>query len=1057
MTQLVDMQVYDPSETYTGARGTPTMVGRAEILAQVIAAIHREGISTILYFTGPGGAGKTRLIQHTLKSVVKEKNLLVASELIDLYHTRNRSVGGLIESMLHVLEPIEKYIQSQSKENLVDEKLEALARAEQEGLSTAELVSRRQELTTSLLEIFNKFTATRRLVLALDTAERLFVARDVAQQRLGLSEQRPAVLEWLLRDFLPKIQNAVILLAGRPQPLNLTADLTKLAQTSGREFVAFDMQGLNEEEALAYFEAVIASAEKSQYAADQQAARAIRSWSLDERLAIFYCLCDEGNDLRIRPILLALAIDHLVVAGRPLAALTRPLAEAQALSNAERRAIENQLGQALVQTLREYRRPADEIIITLGWLRKGADAPLLARLTGLQEDEVERALIHIRDLSFVKERPADNRLFLHDEMYDLLQRNVLSRISPDESEQIYSDLQAYYGELIQTARQRISELYRPQADTFEETLPDPSQVREARSRLQDAMVEALYYRLRWKPVEAFQRYIINATEALVGGDESLWLLLRAELFGFWAERDPYEQLEQIDGLQRADVTADSAVRWVMWLWSQDRYDAALEKANQLADSAHDLIEAGGVLAEAHAQAWRGYLNVFSGNYAQAEQLLTSAENLLDHWAASNRRDLRWAGVFARTYNSLGYLYSSQTRYYEAIEAFAKASQIWQRVQLKIEEATTLNNRAFSVAKIGKFHVALPLAKHALRFREELGPRVPVGLSVNTLALIELAQYDLAGALRDAERACEIFQRLTSPRGIGLALTVLAEAKRRTSVSVTNLQQGRSAQLLAEAAKHATEAIEIFSTKIQEPRRKAEALRERGRVYRDWARLRRERSNIIATNEVNHGKATMEELAQQSEIDFRAAIDLAQNNIYLLNDIKLSLARLYFYTQLYVGAPNYGSTHRVIEQDLLAEIEAAIPAEYRTPPKPSSDLPKVWSLVHAGGLALLRGLTAFNRWYSNQNDVHWFKRAVEQYTVSLAYYHYFSDDIFQEVREASDQIYEQLNLLSLPEKRSLYAIVAGVERQYDLGVGTSRMSQFLHNRFGDLPDFELDSW
>jgi hypothetical protein len=284
--------------------------------------------------------------------------------------------------------------------------------------------------------------------------------------------------------------------------------------------------------------------------------------------------------------------------------------------------------------------------------------------------------------------------------------------------------------------------------------------------------------------------------------------------------------------------------------------------------------------------------------------------------------------------------------------------------------------------------------------------------------------------------------------MGLALTALAEAKRRNALSVTPLQQGRSAELLADALLDIQQAVEIFSVKIEEPSRKTEALREQGRIFRDWAKLRRERPNIVSTSEAKTSKATVEQLAQQSEAAFREAIGLAQNNRYLLNDIKLSLVKLYFYTQLYVGAPDFVQTQLALEKDLLAEIEAAIPAEYRIPPQVGSTRSKVWSLVQAGGLALFRGLIAFNRWYGNQRDEQWLNKAVEQYTIALANYHYFSDDIFQEVREASDQIYDQLSLLPANQKQALRGIVAGVEQKYELGVGESRMTQFLHNRFGD---------
>lgn len=1067
LVQAPEIIYRTPGEPYTGAIATPQLVGRQEILTQVGSAIHSMGASIIVYLVGLGGVGKTRLLKHILDDLKTNSTLIVARELIDLYHTRNRSVGGLIQSLIDVVRPLWQLVHEQSGETEMDELLIELSRAEQEGLSAAELLGRRQELTDQLLNTLNHFTQQKRLIIALDTAERLFITPDQAQRELGLAHQRPAILEWLLQDFLPKLENTVILIAGRPEPLNLTVELRQVADAQGQRFLPLPIRGLTENETLAYFEAVIERAKASTNPADQKAALIIQEWSEAQRRTIFHCLYDEGAEPRIRPILLALAIDHLVVAGRPLAELIRPLAEAQTLTESQRRSIEEKLGQMLVIHLHEFRRPADEIILTLGWLRKGANSPLLSKLTELSEAETAQAFHQIRDLSFVKLPDPDGYIFLHDEMYALLQRYSLERRSPPERQRIYLRLQEYYEERIHLARTRIDGIYHPQADTYRETLPDPAEVRRTRAQLQDAMVEDFYYRLRWNPAEAFQRYILYATEALAGGDESLWVLLRAELFDFLAERDPQGQAEVIDGLLRRDVVADSAVRWVMWYWSRDRYRKALVLADRLAGPANHLIKPGGDLAQAHLNVWRGYLNIFAGNYALAEELLTQAITLLQQWAQRQKKTAHWAGILGRAYNALGYLYSRQTRIHPAIDAYLKAIQLWQAVRLAVEEANSLNNRAFDLAKLGEFAAAIAMAKEALSIREQLGPRMPVGLSVSTLALILLMQNDLAGGLRDANRAYEIFERLNSLRGMGLARLARAEAKRRTSGSITTLQQGRTAQFLAEALVDAQAALAIFTPPtnadaaatgqwVDEPSRRVEALREQGRIYREWARLRRERPHIVTQAELQSGvKATVEELAHLSELSFQQALAIEPGNSSLALDIQLSRGKLHYYTHCYVNAPNYAEAHANIEHGLLKEIADAIPKEYQRPPTANSKVERVWFLVQAGGLALLRGHLAFNRWLGNQEDSYWFAQAIEQYTIALANYHYFSNKTFQEMREALDQIYAQLSNLTLSQKRHAHILIQATEAQYGLGVGKSRMSDFFQQRFGELEDIELE--
>jgi tetratricopeptide (TPR) repeat protein len=457
--------------------------------------------------------------------------------------------------------------------------------------------------------------------------------------------------------------------------------------------------------------------------------------------------------------------------------------------------------------------------------------------------------------------------------------------------------------------------------------------------------------------------------------------------------------------------------------------------------------------------WRAYLAIYAGDSGQVEKQLKETIEQLLTWSQTNPGSLRWAGILARAYNVLGYFYSRQTQYYKAIVEFAKSIQYWRAIELRSEESAALNNRAFDLAQIGHFHAAIPQAIGGLRLREKIGPRALVGVSVNTLARIELMQFDLAGGLRDAQRAYEIFDRLNSYRGLGLALIALAEAKRRTSVSVTNIQHGRSANLLEEALGHANQAIQIFSQRVEEPSRRVEALREQGRVYRDWCKLRRERPNIISSKESAQGKYSFEQLAQQSRAAFEEAVTLTKNNPHMLIELKLSLAKLYYYAEFYAGIPDYPQKQAEFEASLLAEIETMIPLLYRKPPAQGTPIEREWVLVQSGRLALTRGNLAINRWHyegqkkEGQKET-WLSKALEQYTLCLAFHASYSEHIFLEMRQAQDQIYEQLDKLTLAQKKLLTALVGEIEKQYELGIGHSSMSKFLQERFGTIQEINI---
>lgn len=81
------------SETFPFAPQTPHAVGRDRELQAIKRALESPGGETaILYFIGPGGIGKTRLIEEGAK--LAPPSVLV-SPVIDLYHAEAHSVAGL--------------------------------------------------------------------------------------------------------------------------------------------------------------------------------------------------------------------------------------------------------------------------------------------------------------------------------------------------------------------------------------------------------------------------------------------------------------------------------------------------------------------------------------------------------------------------------------------------------------------------------------------------------------------------------------------------------------------------------------------------------------------------------------------------------------------------------------------------------------------------------------------------------------------------------------------------------------------------------------------------
>ncbi len=808
---------------YTGARATPELVGRQVILAQIEQAIRDIQHPYLIDIAGSGGIGKTRLVNHVLKlALALDIAPRVAKYPVDLYHSPNHSREGLLQTLYDALGGTEKefpnYCTKQKELQWISD--------------LAELNRQRDEMVNAFLDDLNGIARERRLVFALDTTERLFFESDPVQTRLGLEEEKIAVLHWLLRDFLPHIENAVILLSGRTERGSLRDGLQKI---TGKTPISIDLQGLTEGEALEYFDEMIRACETPGELQDLKAAESIRALSGDQRRTIFYSLCDATQGaLTVRPIWLALAIDYWVVAESLLPEWEVPVQDARAQAEQDHTSTRDALAKGLVGSL-YGRRPADDVILALGLATKGADADLLFHILGGDRAEIERALRDIRGLSFVKIRPADNRFFLHDEMYTILRQHVLDlpEYEPIATKAL-KRITDWYNTRIDSHRKKIADFYERQ----EKPLYASPEISREGVDLQDALVEDLHYRLRLDPIIGFQTHFCYSDDAIVAGNESLDAQLRSELLAFWSMHDPNWKKLEIRGLRRADVEADAAVRWIKRFVARGEYQAALNVAQKLRAEAKEIILRGEHLhlAQAELDTWEGLALTYTARTKEAEPLLERGARQLEEGRSSSTSDKRRNGILARAYNNLGYFARVQGQIHRAASTYRKALPYWRDLGMESEQANTLNNLAYVLALQGKFAEARRQATDALQLREKMGPSASVVLSLTTMAEIEIYEGRYQEARHFAERGLGLAKELNFSRGKGLAHLALATLCRfQAEPEQTRALQRRQA-LLQDSLEHSDAALKIFSEEVKEPASLARAYYEQALTLREQCRL-----------------------------------------------------------------------------------------------------------------------------------------------------------------------------------------------------------------------------
>lgn len=707
------------------------LVGRKREKASICQAI-KDGVQ-IIYVKGGPGIGKTRLLEETVSFVRDLPSPPIVLDIVDFYDTA-------MHGSLALEEELARQIQQRAGEGAMKSFLSALER-----YRVGEAAE--DEVHAAFTEVFNNWVGKRRAVLRFDTAEFLEYGRDapeVLEECEVLGEEVPAV-KWL-QERLPKLKRTTALIAARP-----TRFLhQQLKSAYGEEmWQDISLDALPWEEALEYFRA-------SEYGRE-----------IDEEMVKRIWLLTGG-----RPILLSLAIDWLARGMRVDEIYDADVEELSRLKEEGGKAWEEyqqRFEEALVSKIRLLATPLDAAVYYAARARKGFTAEMLRRMLKelsprrieLTSEEAEELLQRLSKLSFVK-HPYGARpgwYFLHDEMYELLDRYVWQPDYPGYTHQAETAkfmAEQIYGErLIAEAMKRVKE-----AETYTALL-------KAQRRLNILRTEQLFYQLEANPADGYRLYDQLDTQAISQRNREWDDMLRIEILRFMRtlpERardgglvegfDP----ESGEPIIADFVNRDCRARWVHRFFARGKFAKAERIACTLITNLHP--DWGG-LWKARVLVGRGAALVRMGERKSTTVLREALEIL-------NRQGLKGDPWMIRHYIGTTYLYlglqaRAERDMKRAAEMNEKARKVFQENNEPIGEARASNNLAYVKTWLGEYAEAMQAAREAADLRRELGDIVGAGLSLNTLAIAE----DRAGIYRRARtHAAEALSLLQRAQQIG---------------------------------------------------------------------------------------------------------------------------------------------------------------------------------------------------------------------------------------------------------------------------------------------------
>lgn len=952
-----------PPERLIGRKGQQEAIRRAV----------QEG-ARIVYIEGGAGIGKTRLLEETESIVSDLPGPPVVLGIVDFYDTA-------MHGSLALEEALASEIQKREEEKSVERFFAALDKY-RVGETSADEVHR------AFKENWNALVQDRWVILRFDTAEFLEYgqeAPEVVETCEIFGEEVPAA-QWF-REHLPGLERTTALVAARPTRF-LRRSLERAFSPSLWRFIPLDTLDL--EETREYFLS-------SRFGQE-----------IDEEMVERIWLLTGG-----RPILLSLAIDWLIQGVR-----VDEIYETDVLSlkywreegGEKWQNLQRRFEQALVEKVRMLSSPIDAAVYYAARARKGFTAPMLRRMLAelsprrfeLSEEESRKLVEELSTLSFVK-HPYGARegwYFLHDEMYDLLDRFVWRPDYPGYTHQ--AEVARFladeiYGEetgngLIAQAAQRVQS-----APTHRDWL-------EAQREVQVLRTERLFYQLEADPINGYREYIRLSAQAISQWQHEWDDMLRIEALRFMRtlpDRARSGGLVRFDPETGEPLIADSVNRDCMAQWIQ-RYAARgdYQKADRLARK----------LLEAHPDwggLWRARVMLGQGialarrNAPEADEVLQEALQILetpglpgDPWLIAHEMGIGYLfrGLYAR----------ARSDWSRAAEMHEKARGIFEKNKEPIETARALTNLAYVLTQRGEYLRGIEQAQQAVRLRREQGDGVGTSLALNTLAFAEDRTGTYLSARTHAQEALNLLQRIQQMGRPGLQPQIamvhlnLGTISRHIVERSGILSEERAEALWQRAKAHLEEAQKYESA--LEPFYRCELYNQLGLLYARWANWIAERTPdqrdryhaFMKKADAFHKQA--DEFARQYNLRVAQADNLED------------WAWVYHLRQAYrerMGDPEASET---LEREVFQRLQQA---EELVREAADSDREGLQEQYVAGSI--------HHQW---GRYIHKFKEDLEEalkhYALSIAYYDRFSGGPVERRERVYDHLMETLGNLSTPQ-------------------------------------------
>jgi ABC-type sugar transport system substrate-binding protein/tetratricopeptide (TPR) repeat protein len=580
---------------------------------------------------------------------LEEMRSLVVTDILDFDNLALHSPQNLGRRIAEMLgeEAFEPYLQA-----LLD-----LRKMEAGGVSLDRLTKEQRAVDQVFVDCFNKLASRQRVVLALDTTEKL---------------EGTSIWEYIL-GLAVRLKNVVMLVAGR----EARSVWETLRPTLGSDVGRIELPPFEPEASETYI----------------QQKQELLHITLEPDLVQKLLLLAGG-----RPILIDLAVEWRA-REIPLEWLvSKSLEELESLSDEEMDERRHEFEQQLVDHIAETRRPIDWLILKMSRVYP-LDVDMIVELLKLRREDAESLFDDAQTYAFVKSLP-DGSICLHDEMRRMVVDYVWPKVDPESDRRREDSRSAatYFEREIAGLRAQIAEFEAAAAATGGE--PDSrAQLRAFMEReslereLRALQQQWLYHTLLVEPsdgVDVFAAIFDEATKAY-----------RFAFRGAVIE-EVQKVLDQLTGDQLYKVN----IRRAKYLLDQGQYEEgkALLERMERGEGLEPAQRVDMHIQSGNLEVRLGDLGAGRAHFEEAVRI--SREHGLGEW-------------LTRSLNALGWGHRLMGHFAIALQHYEEALELSVTLDDRQREAWVLNNMAYALAHLGNYSTALNLCEQALELWHEI--------------------------------------------------------------------------------------------------------------------------------------------------------------------------------------------------------------------------------------------------------------------------------------------------------------------------------------------------